>query len=41
MHLIEMALKGKFVIQEFTTMTDKIKELYNECVSITDGKVHT
>ncbi len=41
MHLIEIALKGKFVVQEFQTMTDKIKEIYEECIGITDGEVIT
>ena len=38
-HLIEKALKGKFIIQEFGLMTEKIEEIYKECVNITDGKV--
>ncbi len=40
-HLIEMALRGKFVIQEFSQFTEKIKEIYEECIGITDGKVRT
>ena len=36
-----MALKGKFVIQEFSQFTEKIKEIYEECIGITDGKVCT
>ena len=37
--LIEKALRGQFVIPDFESFREKIDQLYQECLPITDGEV--
>lgn len=39
--LIEKALKGKFVIQDFETFSNTINDIYHQCSHFKDGKVRT
>ena len=37
--LIEEALKGKFVIQDFETFSNTINDIYHQCSHFKDGQV--